>query len=74
MNKFEDVRKERLSDLLLDYVDDENYDSRHVYEEILAEVKSLSNYFLEKHKKVENLYTLMLGHREVDLSELKDLL
>jgi hypothetical protein len=67
-------RRERISDLLLDYVDDENLDSRHVYEELLAEVKSLSDYFLKKHKKMENLYTLMLGHREVDLSELKDLL
>lgn len=67
MNKFEDVRKERLSDLLLDYIDDENYDSRRVYEELLAEVQSLSKYYEEKHKKVSRLYDLLLGYRPVDL-------
>jgi len=60
-------RRDRLADIVGDYLNDENIDSRQCYEEILAEVDGWLKYHKKFYDKALKLKTLMLGHREFEL-------
>lgn len=67
MSIFEKARRDRLADSIGDYLTDENCSARRAYEEILAEVKEWRDYHQENLDKANELYNLLLGHRECDI-------
>lgn len=67
MKLFEQARRDRLADCIGDYLTDDNCSARRAYEEVLAEVKAWRDYHQEHLDKANELYNLLLGHRECDI-------
>ena len=59
---YQSARKDRVGDLLMDYLGDEELDSRHIYEEFLSEVDSLIKYHRAQYNKARQLQSWMLGY------------
>tara|TARA_B100002019_G_scaffold200184_1_gene173520 strand:+ start:2716 stop:2967 length:252 start_codon:yes stop_codon:yes gene_type:complete len=59
-------RKQRLGDVLLDYLDHE-ISPRKLYEELISETDDMINYHKDKQEKYEQFRELILGNRPVDL-------
>jgi len=60
-------RRDRLGDVIGDYLTDEEIDARTAYEEILAEAKEWVDYHQTNLDKATEFYNLLLGHRSNDL-------
>jgi hypothetical protein len=60
-------RRDRMADLVFDYLVDEETTSREVYEEMLSEVQSCIDYHKKFLNKAQGFYELMLGNRPVTL-------
>ena len=63
---FYNQRRDRLSDVIGDYITDESSDARQCYEEILSEIDGWIKYHQSYLNKTTELKSLMLGHRPVD--------
>jgi len=59
-------RRDRLGDVIGDYLTDEELDARTAYEEILAEAKEWVDYHQTNLDKATEFYNLLLGHRPID--------
>jgi len=57
-------RKNRMQDCIDDYLQDEAVDARRAYEEILSCVDDVRQYHKDQYDKANELYNLMLGHRD----------
>lgn len=60
-------RKDRLGDVVLDYMNDEDVTPRQFYEELLAELDEAREYHQRHADRYENIKMLVLGHRDVTL-------
>lgn len=60
-------RKDRLGDVICDYLSDDELDARHCYEDILSEVQIWSDYHKEHYEKCMALKALLMGYRTPDL-------
>ena len=60
-------RKDRMQDAIDDYLQDDNVDSRHAYEEMLSCVQDVIDYHRKGMERATVLKSLMMGHREFDL-------
>lgn len=74
MTSYEQQRRDRLADLIGDYLTDENCSARGAYEEILAEVQGWVDYHKSNLDKVTEFQSLLLGHRplsnlEIDIKD-----
>jgi len=58
--------KERISECLKEYIDDDSYDAKKAYEEILNEAKSLVEYHDGQSQKAMGLYEHLLGYGPVN--------
>ena len=72
MKSYEAQRRERLSDAIFDYIQDDNVDARELYRDIKNEVVSSMNYYKRYADKCNDLLDKLNGYREVDFS-LEDL-
>lgn len=61
--EYEQQRKNRLGDAIIDYFSDSGCDSRRIYEEILSEVESTITYHKEHYERASDLYQLLQGNR-----------
>lgn len=57
-------RRDRLGDILLDYLQDDEVDARRCYEEILGELDELARYHQKQLDKANDLRSLLLGYRD----------
>ena len=57
-------RKCRMQDAIDDYLNDKQVDARRAYEEILSCVDDVRQYHKKEYDKANELYNLMLGHRD----------
>lgn len=57
-------RRDRLGDILLDYLTDDKVDARRCYEEILGELDALARYHQGQLDKANDLRSLLLGYRD----------
>jgi len=60
---YEQARRDRLSDCISDYLNDEECDARRIYEDIIADINDWVDYHRRFAKKAEDLRDLLLGHR-----------
>lgn len=58
---YETARRDRLGDLILDYLSDEKLEPRQVYEEIISEVDITIKYHRTQYNKAKTLHSLLLG-------------
>jgi predicted house-cleaning noncanonical NTP pyrophosphatase (MazG superfamily) len=65
-------RKNRMTDAIDEYLQDEKTDARQSYEEILDSINSVVEYHKKNLKKAEELRDLMLGYRHVDFNDIPD--
>jgi hypothetical protein len=65
---YEKQRRDRLGDIIVDYLGDETVTPRRVYEELLAEVDSYRKYHKEGFDRANELYDLLLGFRPGELT------
>lgn len=61
-------RRDRLADVIGDYLTDEETSARAAYEEVLAESKGWVDYHQANLDKATEFYNLLLGHRPTDLN------
>ena len=66
---YEEQRRDRMGDIVGDYLNDENVTSRQFYEELLAEVRDWKNYYKDHYSKYIEAEALLLGHRPIDLGD-----
>ena len=69
---YEQQRRDRLSDIVGDYLTCEKTEARACYEEILSEVDGWIEYHKKFLDKAVNLKELLLGHRPIDLSNINN--
>lgn len=60
-------RKDRLGDVINDYMNDEDVSPRQFYEELLSELDEAREYHQRHADRYENIKSLVLGHRDVTL-------
>ena len=60
-------RRDKLADIIGDYINDETIDPRQCYEEILSEIDGWIKYYKNFHDRSVKLKSLLLGNREFDL-------
>ena len=65
-DEYQKQRRDRMGDSIGEYLTDEQYTSRQVYEEMLAELQSWIDYHRKLLVKAEHLRDLMMGMRPVD--------
>jgi hypothetical protein len=53
-----------MQDAIDDYLNDKQVDARRAYEEILSCVDDVRQYHKKEYDKANELYNLMLGHRD----------
>tara|TARA_B100001996_G_C18627805_1_gene580511 strand:- start:561 stop:785 length:225 start_codon:yes stop_codon:yes gene_type:complete len=58
--------KERISECLKEYINDDSYEAKDAYEEILNEAKSLVEYHDGQSQKAMGLYEHLLGYGPID--------
>lgn len=66
---FDKQRKDRIGDMIGDYLNDDDFSARQSYEEIISEVDSWVQYHKKQYDKAVELKSLMLGHRPIDLDD-----
>ncbi|WDS61025.1 hypothetical protein SBM1_00158 [Synechococcus phage S-BM1] len=57
-------RKDRMQDAIDDYLQDDRVSARRTYEEMLSCVDDVRQYHKKEYDKANELYNLMLGHRD----------
>ena len=57
-------RKNRMQDAIDDYLQDDKVTARQTYEEMLDCVDDVRQYHKKEYDKANELYNLMLGHRD----------
>ena len=62
-------RKCRMQDAIDDYLNDEEVDARQAYEEMLSCIDDVRQYHKKHYEKADELYNLLLGHRNPFPSE-----
>ena len=62
-------RKCRMQDAIDDYLNDEEVDARQAYEEMLSCIDDVRQYHKRHYEKADELYNLLLGHRNPFPSE-----
>ena len=62
-------RKCRMQDAIDDYLNDEQVDARQAYEEMLSCIDDVRQYHKRHYEKADELYNLLLGHRNPFPSE-----
>jgi len=72
-NTYEYHRRCRMADSIGDYLSDEKVDARQCYEEILSEVDEIIEYHRTYLSKAQRFKELMLGNREIDFFDDKEL-
>jgi hypothetical protein len=60
-NTYQTARRDRLGDIILDYLSDDKLEPRQVYEEILSEVDTTIKYHRTQYNKAKTLHSLLLG-------------
>ena len=70
---YEHQRRCRMGDAISDYLSDDKVDARRCYEEMLAEVDDVIEYHKTSLGKAVKLKELMLGHRDIDFFDDKEL-
>jgi len=66
-------RRDRMSDCIGDYLNDEEVDPRQCYEEMLADIQSWIDYHENNLRRATTLKSLMMGNREIDLDTYKEI-
>ena len=66
---YEEQRKCRMQDAIDDYLQDDKVSSRQAYEEMLSCIDDVIQYHQKEYVKARELYSLMMGHREVDFMD-----
>ena len=69
---YEQQRRERMADLVGDYLNDEKVTPRQFYEELLAEVQDWKQYYKRQYDKYQEAESLLYGHRPIDLSDIAE--
>ena len=64
---YSEQRKNRMSDCIDDYLNDDKCDARRAYEEMLSCVDDVINYHKKQYDKAVALKSLLLGNRDCDL-------
>ena len=67
-NTYEKQRKCRMQDAIDDYLQDDKVSARQTYEEMLSCVQDVIDYHKKEMDKAVALRALMMGNREVDLT------
>ena len=67
---YEKARRDRLADVIGEYLNDENCDSRQIYEEILSEVNDWNDYHNRFARKSEQLREFMMGSTVFNLDDM----
>ena len=67
---YEEQRQCRMQDAIDDYLTDDKVSSRQAYEEVLSCIDDVVKYHEKAYCRARELYSLMMGHREVDLDDL----
>ena len=62
--EYEIQRKGRMQDAIDDYLQDDKVSARQTYEEMLSCVDDVRQYHKKEYDKANELYNLMLGHRD----------
>lgn len=65
---YEQQRRDRLADVIGDYLNDEEVSARRFYEDLLAEVQDWKQYYKRQYDKYQQAESLLHGHRPIDLS------
>lgn len=68
-DNYDQHRRNRLGDVICEYMDDADCDARRTYEEFLAEIDDWAQYHKQQYDKAVELKSLMLGNRPVDLDD-----
>ena len=72
-NAYQQGRRCRMGDAIGDYLSDQKVDARQCYEEILSEVDEVIEYHRTYLSKAQRFKELMLGNREIDFFDDKEL-
>ena len=68
-NTYEKQRKDRMQDAIDDYLQDGKVTARQTYEEMLSCVNDVIEYHKSSMERAIALRSLMMGNREVDLTD-----
>jgi len=68
MQSYEDQRRERLTDVIFDYIQDENTSARQLYLDIRNEIESTQQYHRKYVDKCDELMDHLNGFRDIDLN------
>ena len=69
---YEEQRRDRLADIVGDYLNDEKVTPRQFYEELLGEVRDWKNYYKKQYSNFIEAEALLLGHRPIDLGDVAE--
>ena len=69
---YEQQRRDRLADIIGDYLNDEEVSPRRFYEDLLAEVQDWKRHHKQQYEKYQQAEFLLLGHRPIDLSNVAE--
>lgn len=72
MKSYEEQRRERLTEAIFDYIQDENASARDLYLDIRNEIESTLQYHKKYVEKCSDLLDRLNGFREVDLGSSED--
>lgn len=72
-NEYARQRKDRMQDAIDDYLQDDKVPARQTYEEMLSCVDDVIKYHKKSMARAVELKTLMMGHREIDFFDDKEL-
>jgi len=72
MKSYEEQRRERLSEAIFDYIQDENASARDLYLDIRNEIEGTLQYHNKYVEKCNELMDHLNGFREIDLGSSED--
>jgi len=69
---YEQQRRDRIADLVGEYLNDERVTPRQFYEELLAEVQVWKRHYKQQYEKYQQAEDLLLGYRPIDLNDVAE--
>jgi len=64
---YDEQRKDRLQNVIDDYLQDDKINSRKIYEDIISCIEDVANHHRTHLDRAEGLKMLMLGRKDLDL-------